>query len=304
MNAIALGLERVQRRPRGGAGDRRRPDRDAGARGLLLRQRGELPGRDREPAADARRPPAARRAGRAGASTRCARASRYIFGNRWPRAIMITHRDLRGVRLLVHDHDAGVRAGRAAPRCPGIWRARLGDRRRRGRGGLLHGGTRRTHPAGPAGARLVGCSSGSCSPAPRWRRGSGSAIMLFTVAGCLMALNGIAANTMLQLQAPDRLRGRVMGFYSFVVLGLAPFGSLQAGWLAEHFGVRVAVAVGRDRLPGRGRGAWPWAHVAIRGRRRGGAGGPRPTAEPSVEVRARRPVASAATRRRTRHPTR
>ena len=49
---------------------------------------------------------------------------------------------------------------------------------------------------------------------------------------------------MLQLQAPDRLRGRVMGFYSFVVLGMAPFGSLQAGWVAEHFGVRMAVAAG------------------------------------------------------------
>ena len=68
--------------------------------------------------------------------------------------------------------------------------------------------------------------------------------MLFTVAGCLMALNGIAANTMLQVQAPDRLRGRVMGFYSFVVLGLAPLGSLQAGWMAEHFGVRTALAAG------------------------------------------------------------
>ena len=59
-----------------------------------------------------------------------------------------------------------------------------------------------------------------------------------------MALNGIAANTTLQIQAPDRLRGRVMGFYSFVVLGMAPFGSLQAGWVAEHFGVRAAVALG------------------------------------------------------------
>jgi MFS family permease len=59
-----------------------------------------------------------------------------------------------------------------------------------------------------------------------------------------MALNGIAANTMLQTEAPDQLRGRVMGFYSFMVLGLAPFGSLQAGWVAERFGVRVAFAIG------------------------------------------------------------
>jgi len=71
-----------------------------------------------------------------------------------------------------------------------------------------------------------------------------SAIILYTICGGTMALNGIAANTMLQTEAPDKLRGRVMGFYSFMVLGLAPFGSLQAGWVAEHFGVRVAFAVG------------------------------------------------------------
>jgi MFS family permease len=71
-----------------------------------------------------------------------------------------------------------------------------------------------------------------------------SALFLFTVTGCVMALNGIAANTMLQSEAPDQLRGRVMGFYSFMVLGLAPFGSFQAGWIAEHFGVRIAFALG------------------------------------------------------------
>ncbi len=59
-----------------------------------------------------------------------------------------------------------------------------------------------------------------------------------------MAINGILANTMLQLQAPDRLRGRVMGFYSFVVLGMAPFGAFQAGWVSEHYGARVAFALG------------------------------------------------------------
>ena len=71
-----------------------------------------------------------------------------------------------------------------------------------------------------------------------------SALVLFTASGCLMATNGIQANTMLQLQAPDHLRGRVMGFYSFVVLGMAPFGAFQAGWISEHFGVRTAFAIG------------------------------------------------------------
>jgi MFS family permease len=71
-----------------------------------------------------------------------------------------------------------------------------------------------------------------------------SALVLFTMAGCLMAVNGILANTMLQLQAPDRLRGRVMGFYSFVVLGMAPFGAFEAGWVSEHYGARAAFALG------------------------------------------------------------
>ena len=35
-----------------------------------------------------------------------------------------------------------------------------------------------------------------------------------------------------------------MGFYSFTVLGMAPFGSFQAGWIAEHFGVRAAIGLG------------------------------------------------------------
>jgi len=71
-----------------------------------------------------------------------------------------------------------------------------------------------------------------------------TALVVFTLTGCTMALNSILANTQLQLQAPDELRGRVMGFYSFVVLGMAPFGSLQAGWVAEHFGVRTAFGIG------------------------------------------------------------
>ncbi len=51
-------------------------------------------------------------------------------------------------------------------------------------------------------------------------------------------------NSLLQTQAPDDLRGRVMGFYSLMVLGMAPFGSLQAGWISEHLGVRTSLALG------------------------------------------------------------
>lgn len=70
------------------------------------------------------------------------------------------------------------------------------------------------------------------------------ALVVCALAGGAMAAAGIATNTLLQRLSPDHLRGRVMGFYSFVALGMAPFGALQAGWVAEHFGVRAAFALG------------------------------------------------------------
>ncbi len=69
-------------------------------------------------------------------------------------------------------------------------------------------------------------------------------LLLLALAGCGMILNNAVTNTLLQISVPDELRGRVMGFYSFVFVGLAPLGALQAGTLAEHFGAPWAVAVG------------------------------------------------------------
>jgi MFS family permease len=70
------------------------------------------------------------------------------------------------------------------------------------------------------------------------------AVALLLVAGTSMVLNNVLTNTLLQTSAPDHLRGRVMGVYSFLILGLSPFGSLQAGYVAEHLGVRTAYATG------------------------------------------------------------
>jgi len=70
------------------------------------------------------------------------------------------------------------------------------------------------------------------------------AAFLLGLAGCSMILNNVMTNSLLQTQAPDDLRGRVMGFYSLMVLGMAPFGSLQAGWISEHLGVRTSLALG------------------------------------------------------------
>jgi MFS family permease len=69
-------------------------------------------------------------------------------------------------------------------------------------------------------------------------------LLVCVLAGCAMASAGITTNTLLQRLSPDHLRGRVMGFYSFVALGMAPMGALQAGWVSEHLGVRTSFAVG------------------------------------------------------------
>jgi MFS family permease len=69
------------------------------------------------------------------------------------------------------------------------------------------------------------------------------ALAVLACAGAAMASQGIVTATGLQLAAPAELRGRVMAVYSFVVLGLAPIGAFQAGWIAEHFGAPVSIAI-------------------------------------------------------------
>ncbi len=53
-----------------------------------------------------------------------------------------------------------------------------------------------------------------------------------------------ASNTLLQTMVPDRLRGRVMSFYSTSLIGTVPFGNLFVGAAAVHIGAPLAVALG------------------------------------------------------------
>lgn len=70
------------------------------------------------------------------------------------------------------------------------------------------------------------------------------------LAGVLLCAIGIAftlftanANALVQLGAPDHLRGRLIGLYLFAFLGLAPVGGLFAGWLASIGGTALAFTV-------------------------------------------------------------
>jgi MFS family permease len=70
-----------------------------------------------------------------------------------------------------------------------------------------------------------------------------AAALLATIGGCQIVFT-TSCNTTLQLTAPDRLRGRVMGLYALAFAGMTPLGSLLIGTLAQHLGVRVACLVG------------------------------------------------------------
>lgn len=53
-----------------------------------------------------------------------------------------------------------------------------------------------------------------------------------------------SSNTLVQTLVPDELPGREMPVDSMMFLGMAPLGSLSAGFLAERIGAPVTVALG------------------------------------------------------------
>src|SRR5262245_20412680 len=70
-----------------------------------------------------------------------------------------------------------------------------------------------------------------------------STLLLMPV-GFSMMVQMASSNTLIQSMVPDRLRGRVMALYSMMFLGMAPFGALLAGILANMMGAASTVALG------------------------------------------------------------
>ena len=52
------------------------------------------------------------------------------------------------------------------------------------------------------------------------------------------------SRTIMQENAPEGQRGRVMGFFSFSFMGAGPIGALLWGFVVEQFGTNVALAAG------------------------------------------------------------
>jgi MFS family permease len=66
---------------------------------------------------------------------------------------------------------------------------------------------------------------------------------LLYVTGACFTLWTSNSQSILQLTAPDHLRGRVLSLYLFAFAGLAPLGGLLAGWLSEVGGTELAFVV-------------------------------------------------------------
>jgi MFS family permease len=70
-----------------------------------------------------------------------------------------------------------------------------------------------------------------------------SALLLIPVGFSVMTQMG-STNTLIQAMVPDRLRGRTMAVYSMMFMGMAPFGALLSGALADRIGAPRTVALG------------------------------------------------------------
>ncbi len=96
------------------------------------------------------------------------------------------------------------------------------------------------------------------------------AVVVLMVTGYFGIVLVAGANTALQLNAPDELRGRVMSFYTLIWGGVFPIGSFLVGAISEGWGVgRAFLALGSFGLAATAAlGVW-WVRRAGHAGRRG-----------------------------------
>ncbi len=83
------------------------------------------------------------------------------------------------------------------------------------------------------------------------------ALLLLTGFGMMQGLT--ASNTIIQTLVDEKMRGRVMSYYTMAFVGMAPFGSLLAGALAHLIGApRTVIVSGVACILG---GLWFWTRL-------------------------------------------
>ena len=69
------------------------------------------------------------------------------------------------------------------------------------------------------------------------------AVPLLFIMGGVIVSQFAMINTVIQHEVADEMRGRVLSLYTLVFLGLSPLGSLEIGFVAEHFGTSIAIQI-------------------------------------------------------------
>lgn len=71
----------------------------------------------------------------------------------------------------------------------------------------------------------------------------GLTLPLLTALGVAGVFFSTTANTTLQLEVPDAMRGRIMGLHTLLAMGMTPPGASFTGFLADRWGIRAALGI-------------------------------------------------------------
>jgi MFS family permease len=71
-----------------------------------------------------------------------------------------------------------------------------------------------------------------------------ASLLLLAALGACTVMSMTVTNTTLQSMAPEHIRGRVLSIWVMITFGIAPFGSLAAGWIAQSIGAPQTLTIG------------------------------------------------------------
>jgi MFS family permease len=100
-----------------------------------------------------------------------------------------------------------------------------------------------------------------------WSTSYPLSLLAMLIAGAGGVGMAVTANTTIQMNVPDVLRGRVMSVYTTVFAGSVPAGGLIMGAIASRWGVPLALGIGGALSVGVGILAIPWYRRIEAGRR-------------------------------------
>ncbi|HET7029645.1 MAG TPA: MFS transporter [Candidatus Limnocylindrales bacterium] len=100
-----------------------------------------------------------------------------------------------------------------------------------------------------------------------WSRAFPLSLLAMLICGAGGVGMAVTANTTIQLNVPDNLRGRVMSVYTTIFAGSVPAGGLVMGAIGSSMGVPSALAIGGVLSVITAVGSWLWLNRILASRR-------------------------------------